>query len=165
MADPTPILNRDAVPWERRAHGDHVLEDQNLSLRQPARKLSYGVTRIPPGSKSWPLHFHYGNEEGFIVLAGTGRLRYGAETVSVRAGDVITCPPGPDSAHQFINDGAEPLEYLAIGTMDVPDLTAYPDSQKVNVMAGAAAGGDKAQRTFSGIFRLQDAVDYWEGEG
>jgi uncharacterized cupin superfamily protein len=164
MSDRSPILNRDAIPWESREHGAHVIEEQNVSLRMPARKLSYGITRIPPGAKSFPLHFHHANEECFIVLAGTGQLRYGGETVPLRAGDVITCPAGPDSAHQFINDGAEPLEYLAIGTMQAPDLAEYPDSQKVNIMAGSAAGGDKTQRTFGGIFRKTDTVDYWEGE-
>jgi uncharacterized cupin superfamily protein len=158
------LLNADAVPWERREHGPHVVDEQHISLRMPARKLSYGITRIPPGARSFPLHFHYDNEECFIVVSGTGQLRYGDQTLPVQPGDVITCPPGPDSAHQFINDGTEPLEYLAIGTAYAPDLAEYPDSGKINVMAGSAAGGDKSQRTFGGIYRKGDTVDYWEGE-
>jgi uncharacterized cupin superfamily protein len=164
MSESPYLLNADDVPWTKREHGPHVVEERHVSLGMPARKLSYGVTRIPPGARSFPFHFHYDNEECFIVVSGRGQLRYGEETVTVQAGDVITCPPGPDSAHQFINDGQEPLEYLAVGTAHTPDLVAYPDSGKLNVLAGSASGGDKSRRSFGGIFRIGDTVDYWEGE-
>jgi uncharacterized cupin superfamily protein len=165
MPDLPIILNHDDVPWDRREHGPQIIEERHVSLRMAARQLSYGLTRIPPGGRSFPFHFHHDNEETFIVVSGTGQIRLGEETRPIRAGDIISCPPGPAGAHQFINDGPEALEYLAIGTMHQPDLGEYPDSGKINIMAGTAAGEDKAGRTFSGIFRKGDTVDYWDGEG
>lgn len=158
------LINQSDVPWDEDHHGDHAIDERDVSLRLRARKLSYGLTRIPPGKKSYPLHFHHDNEELFVILEGTGRLRYGDGEESVRAGDVIACPPGPQSAHQFINDGTEPLVYLALGSMHAPEVSEYPESGKFNVMVGEAAGGHKDKRPFAGYFFKDSAVGYWEGE-
>ncbi|MBC7543426.1 MAG: cupin domain-containing protein [Candidatus Sericytochromatia bacterium] len=164
MAPKPFLLNADDVGWERRAHGQTAVEEQHLSLAMRSRKLSYGITAIAPGARSFPFHFHHDNEEMFVILSGTGQVRIGDIVSPIRSGDVISCPAGPGGVHQFINDGAESLRYLAVGTMAAPDVIEYPDSDKVNVIAGTAAGGDKGQRTFSGVFPKRATVDYWEGE-
>ena len=44
-------------------------------------------------------------------------------------------------------------------------MSVYPDSGKVGVVVGAAPGGPEEKRTLSGLFRQEDGVDYYEGEG
>ena len=120
---------------------------------------------MPPGKKAWPYHAHHNNEEMFVVLAGTGTLRYGGAEHPVRSGDIVMCRAGgPETAHQLMNTGETDLRYLAISTMRGPDVTEYPDSGKFGVMVGAAPGGDKQRRRFQFCGRQDSAVDYWDGE-
>jgi len=130
-----------------------------------ARRLGARYVEVPAGRKAWPLHCHHANDELFVILSGAGRLRFGAETFAVAEGDVVVCPAGgPETAHQLIADDAGPLRYLAVSTMNEPDVMEYPDSGKVTVFAGAAPGGNKAARRFEGTFRCDSRVGYWEGE-
>ena len=82
----------------------------------------------------------------------------------IGAGDYVALPEGPDSAHQVLNRSAEPLRFLAMSTMDAPDVVLYPDSKKVFAIAGAPPGGVREQRTLSALFPLDAQVDYWKGE-
>jgi uncharacterized cupin superfamily protein len=101
----------------------------------------------------------------FVILEGTGTLRFGANTFPVRAGDVIACPAGgQDTAHQLIASDDGELRYLAISTMLQPDVGEYPDSGKFIVMSGNPPGGSKDKRLLHFVGRRESAVDYWEGE-
>lgn len=136
-----------------------------IARRLGAQRLGYRVIELPPGKRGWPLHHHHVNEEMFLVLSGTGLFRLGRETIAVGPGDVVAAPAGgPDTAHQFVNDGHAPLRYLAVSTMEAPDVMGYPESGKFAVFVGAAPGGSKAQRSFEHVGRIGDAVGYWEGE-
>ncbi|SEU36571.1 cupin domain-containing protein [Stigmatella erecta] len=84
--------------------------------------------------------YHLANEEAIYVLAGQGSLRLGEETLPLKAGDYVALPAGPGTAHQLFNEGPEPLRYLALSTMQAPDIVMYPDSRKVGVFGGAAPG-------------------------
>jgi hypothetical protein len=61
------------------------------------------------------------------------------------------------------NDGDEPLRYVALSTMDEPDVTVYLDSDKVGIYAGLAPGSDD-ERVVGGSYRRDDDVDYWLDE-
>ncbi|MEJ2411036.1 MAG: hypothetical protein P8Y58_09730 [Novosphingobium sp.] len=87
------------------------------------------------------------------------------ELQAQRAGDVALYPAkGAASAHQIINTGDTDLRYLAISTMNEPDVIDYPDSGKFAVMARAAPGGDKAGWWVDHVGRYTDAVGYWDDE-
>lgn len=136
-----------------------------VAKRLGARKLGYRVIELPPGKRGWPFHHHHVNEEMFVVLSGTGQFRRGGEAIQVVAGDVVAAPPGgPETAHQFVNDSDAPLRYLAVSTMEEPDVMGYPESGKFAVFVGAAPGGNKADRPFEHVGRIEDAVGYWDGE-
>lgn len=90
------------------------MENRIVSEFLVGNKLDVAITRIPPGKVSCPFHFHHAMEELFYVMSGTGKVRYGDQTHPVKAGMLVSCPPGPASAHQFINDSDEPLVYMAI---------------------------------------------------
>lgn len=136
-----------------------------VARRLGASKLGYRVIELPPGKRGWPLHHHYVNEEMFLVLDGCGTFRRGHEDIAVSAGDVVAAPAGgSESAHQFVNTSDAPLRYLAVSTMEEPDVVEYTESGKFAVFVGAAPGGARSDRPFEHVGRIADAVDYWDGE-
>ena len=69
----------------------------SISEKVGARKLGYNVVVLEPGYKSCPFHNHHINEELFLILGGSGTLRFGDEKHSISEGDLIACPPGKRS--------------------------------------------------------------------
>lgn len=155
------VINLDEVELQPHGHGtDFEAKLGPIGRRIGARKLGYRLTVVPPGKRAWPYHCHHNNEEMFFILAGTGTLRIGEERVPLRAGDVVCAPEGgPETAHQILNDGSGELRYLAVSTMEGPDVFEYPDSGKFGVFAGP-----KQQPRFTFYGRPGSAVDYWDGE-
>lgn len=129
-----------------------------------ARKLGYRLTILPPGKRAWPRHAHHVNEELFVILSGRGTAIIGDDRVPIREGDVVAAPPDPDEPHQIVNDSSDELRYLAISTMEEPDVVSYPDSDKIGVIAGSPPGGDKGERTVFHFTRRSDDLGYWHGE-
>ena len=119
---------------------------------------------VQPGKRAFPLHNHLGNDEMFFILAGKGTYRFGDSEYSVSAGDICGAPKGgPDKAHQLVNSGDAPLEYIAISTMNDPDVVEYPDSNKFAAVAVRPGPSFfKAHLRFIG--RRQDSLDYYDGE-
>lgn len=119
-----------------------------------ARKLGCGIDTVAPGQQSCPYHFHHGQEEMFVILAGEGTLRVAGEHLALKAGDVVFIPPGPEFPHQILNTSAAELSYLSISTQERPEVCEYPDSGKIGVFA-------------NGLRHVQlreNALDYWHGE-
>lgn len=130
-----------------------------LATGTAARKLGASVDTVAPGKRSCPYHFHYAQEEMFVVIAGSGTLRVAGEMLPLRAGDVVFIPPGPEYPHQIINTSNEPLKYLSISTRETPEICEYPDSGKYLAMASSGDGND-----FDAIQRASGSIDYWDGE-
>ena len=130
-----------------------------LATGTAASKLGASVDTVAPGKRSCPYHFHYAQEEMFVVLEGTGTLRVAGEMLPIKAGDVIFIPPGPEYPHQIINTSDAPLKYLSVGTRESPDLVEYPDSGKYSALATRADGS-----RFHVVQRGENSVDYWDGE-
>ena len=148
-------LNLADVPWEVDDRpGRYACDEQLVGMHVRQRRLDLEVYRLQPGKASWPFHFHHVDEELFFVLSGTGELRLGPERRRLRPNDVVSCPPGPDGAHQFYNDGTEPLVYLAISSVHEADVVEYPDSGKLMTTVGELRH----------IARKADAVPYMDGE-
>ena len=79
-----------------------------------------------PGQRSAEYHWHRTEEEGFLVLAGTGWLYAGDERFRVGPGDFFAKSEGPKLAHQFVNDGEADLRILSIGEHREDDAIEYP---------------------------------------
>ncbi|QYJ74934.1 cupin domain-containing protein [Shewanella sp. FJAT-52076] len=125
-----------------------------------AKRLGYSVSVVPPGKRVCPFHNHRVNEEMFLVLDGTGTLRFGEQSYPIGPMDIIACPPGgPEVAHQIINSGSTELRYRCLSTVDPVEVCEQPDSDKLLVLTGP-----QEARTLRHVGRKQDAVDYWEGE-
>ncbi|MGE4313594.1 MAG: cupin domain-containing protein [Pseudobdellovibrionaceae bacterium] len=162
----SPILNLDTLQLTPQIHGErYEAHIAPVASALEAKMLGARLVVLPPGKCAWPYHGHHANEEMFVILSGTGRLRYAGTEYALRTHDVVCCPAkGAASAHQIRNDGETELRYLAISTMTQPDVIDYPDSGKFAVMAGSAPGGDKTSRTVNHVGRYKDAADYWEDE-
>lgn len=127
-------------------------------------KLGYNLTIVPPGKRAFPMHCHHVIEEMFLVLEGSGEIRHGGTVQAIRKGDCICCPAGgPDTAHQIINTQTQgDLKYLAVSTMEFPDICEYPDSGKT--LVSHRPRDEKAGGLRLILSSEQGAVDYWDGE-
>ena len=131
-----PIINLDEVEFHDWRKGDKYAGQMGeLAEAVGGRKLGYNLTIVPAGKTAFPMHCHHAQEEMFLILEGEGELRLGESRWSLRAGDVIGCPTGgPETAHQIINTMTEgELKYLAVSTMEFPEICEYPDSGKILV--------------------------------
>ena len=162
MADERHVVRADDREWTETERGETAFRRARLGARAGGERLGCSLYELPPGKRSWPLHYHAGNEEAFYVLAGEGTLRTGEdEGVPISAGDYVACPVGEEGAHQVVNSGDGPLRYLSMSTMEEPDITVYPETGKLGLFAGAAPGGPKEERTISKYVRDEE-VDYWD---
>ncbi|WP_248895686.1 cupin domain-containing protein [Haloplanus halobius] len=160
---PAMRVNDADLDWTTVDRGETGFRRKKLAAAAGGERLGCSLYELPPGKQSWPFHYHTGNEEAIYVLSGTGQLRTADGTDPLRGGDYAVFPTGEDGGHRVINDGDDPLRYLAVSTMRDPDVTVYPDSGKIGVYAGSPPGSD-ADRTVSGYFRRDDDVDYWTDE-
>lgn len=148
-------INLDEIPWlhTRPRPGNFGYSFKNIDPLIGARHLGYQVIRLDPGQKAFPLHFHHFEEELGVVLDGTCTMLTSRGNVALRQGDFIALPPGPNSDHTYENEGTEPCTMLLLSNEIPSDVGEYVDSDKVGVYSVGR------------MFRKQDAVDYWEGEG
>jgi mannose-6-phosphate isomerase-like protein (cupin superfamily) len=74
--------------------------------------LGARLWRLPPKSAN-TLHKHVRQEEFYVVLEGTGRIRIGDETLTVRRyGGVLV---GPNLLRQVFNDTDDEVLWLIVG--------------------------------------------------
>jgi uncharacterized cupin superfamily protein len=169
MSETTPrhrhIVNIDDVPPNERLTGTRFgFKNRILGERAGGRQIGGSWYEIPPGRAAFPYHFHCVNEEAMFVLEGEGQVRIGPDTAAIRAGDWVSFPIGPDSAHQVINTGAGPLRLLALSTKINADVVGYPDSKKL--AARGMPPGAKFGETpwIQVIVREGTNVEYFDGE-
>jgi uncharacterized cupin superfamily protein len=134
-------------------------QSAHLGTGTAAQKLGASVDIVPAGKRSCPYHFHYAQEEMFVVVEGQGTLRVAGQMLPIKSGDVIFIPPGPEYPHQIINTSYAPLKYLSISTRETPEVCEYPDSGKYQAMVTI-----NGARAFTAIHRPDTRLDYWEGE-
>jgi len=156
-------VNESDLEWSTLSGGETGLRRKKLAAAAGGEAVGCSLYELPAGDRSWPYHYHTGNEEALFVLDGEGALRLDGERVPLEAGDYVALPADERGAHRVVNDSEGTLRYLMVSTMTEPDVTVYPDSGKVGVFAGAPPGGE-GERTVHGYYRREDAVDYWEGE-
>ena len=154
------IRNFNEIPLqdERR---DPLYQSQaaRLGAGTAAQKLGASVDIVAPGKRSCPYHFHYAQEEMFVIIDGQGTLRVAGERLPIKSGDVIFIPPGPEYPHQLINTSDAPLKYLSISTRETPEVCEYPDSGKYQAMVTI-----NGARAFTAVQRPETTLDYWDGE-
>jgi uncharacterized cupin superfamily protein len=87
---------------------------QALGLEQSG--LSY--QRIPPGERFPYGHTHKTQEEVYVVVGGSGRMKLDEEIVELRQWDAIRVPPATWRGYEA---GPQGLEILVIGAPNLGD--------------------------------------------
>ena len=117
-----------------------------------ASALGLSVYELPPGQSICPYHWEAGDEEWLIVLTGRPTLRTPDGERDLGPLDSVCFSEGPDGAHKVTNRSEGTLRVAILSTRREPAIAVYPDSNKVGVWPPGK------------LFRLGDAVDYWDGE-
>ena len=107
------------------------------------------------------MHFHYhlGREELLIVLSGRLWLRTGDGWRELAEGEVVAFPRGERGAHGFENRGDAPARVLVISEQNAPNVSVYPDENRVGVFDAARPD----DRRFGALFDVADAVEDYGG--
>jgi mannose-6-phosphate isomerase-like protein (cupin superfamily) len=79
-----------------------------------------GYQRIPPGYRFPYGHTHERQEEVYVILRGSGRMKLDEEIIELRAWDTVRVAPGTWRGYEAGPDG---LEILVIGA---PNLGENP---------------------------------------
>jgi uncharacterized cupin superfamily protein len=129
--------------WRRkRVAGDH---------------LGASLFELLPGESTFPYHYELGNDELLVVVTGTPTLRAPEGERELKTGDCVLFASGPSGAHQITNRSDEPTRVLLVSNFAMPRAAIQVDSHKMMIRWGL--GADERR-----WFRLDDEVDYWEGE-
>ena len=154
-------VNEEDLDWTDTERGETRFRRKQLGEAADGDGIGCSLYELPAGAKSWPYHYHTANEEALYVLSGEAALRHDGETVRIEAGDYVAFSADEAGAHRVVNDGSETVRYLAISTMNEPDVTIYPDSETFGVYVGSPPGG-REERSLSGYYEMDDDIDYWE---
>lgn len=130
-----------------------------LSRQAGSERLGLSVWELPPGEAAYPYHHHLGEEELLVVLEGRPDLRTPEGWRQLQRGEVVAFPRGEDGAHQLANRTGETVRFIAVSTNGDPDIVLYPDSGKISAAERRPDGSGLRE-----LFRLADAVDYYDGE-
>ena len=110
-----------------------------------SNQIGINLTEVPPGKCAYPRHFHYINDEMFLIISGTGTLHYGDEDHPLAPMNLVFVPSGTGIPFQIDNTVSDLLRYLALSSLVQADVFVYPDSGKIGMMAGAAPYRDLAE--------------------
>ncbi len=152
-----PNIERPRFDDDRDATG-FTRHRARLGRQEGTEKVGLSLFEIPPGEAAYPYHWHLGEEEVLIVLAGTPSLRTPEGWRELEQGEVVSFLVGEQGAHQLVNRTELPVRFLAFSNQ-VHDIVVYPDSDKVGVFERRPEGGGLYE-----LFRRGDAVDYLDGE-
>ena len=130
-----------------------------VSRQLGGEKLGASYWELPPGQAAYPYHWHLAEEELLVVIRGTPSLRTPDGWRELEEGEVVAFPRGEKGGHQVVNRTDEPVRFLAFSTMPIAEVVTYPDSGKLGAYEERPEGGGLRE-----LFRLDDAVDYYEGE-
>jgi uncharacterized cupin superfamily protein len=149
------VVRTNEVPWnDALKRGAYSNRRKDLG---GGERLSCGLWELAPGKKSFPLHAHLVTDEAMFVVSGAGKVRTLEGLTAIGPGDFVAFPAG-GPAHQIINDGTEPMVFVAISASIGVDVVEYPDSDKV----ASAIGRAPATKRF--MFKKGAQVDYFEGD-
>jgi uncharacterized cupin superfamily protein len=93
------------------------------------------VYELGPGESS-PYHWHFGEEEWLVALAGSPTLRTPEGERVLGPWDVAAFVTGEAGAHQVRNDSDTVARVVFFSTVSDPEVCVYPDEGKTGVFAG-----------------------------
>ena len=147
-----PKLDLDAIPQTNRTGYpppfDAAVQGRWYRRLAPAGGLSrLGASHVvlKPGAWSSQRHWHSGEDELLVMLAGEAVLVENDGRTIVHPGDVCAWPADAENGHHLINESAEDCAFVAI--------SAGPD-------AGGSYPDIDMCWTADGVYRHKDGVAY-----
>ena len=160
MSQQPPIVHIDSVDRQSIGEGEKFAASiARIGAQLGMTKMGCTLVELEPGKRAWPFHLHYGQEELFVILQGSGQLRYDDGIYELVAGDVFFAGTGPGTAHQIINSSQATLTYLALSSMDDPEVCYDPDSDKYGAYCWRE---DNTDVRF--LAHKDSGVEYFDGE-
>jgi uncharacterized cupin superfamily protein len=110
-------------------------EPERFGEKLGARLWGGTLYELAPGEEL-PYHWHYGEEEVVMCVAGRPTLRTPAGERALGTWEVGWFVRGEPGAHQLRNDTDEPARFVMFSTCSDPEVCVYPDTGRVGVFAG-----------------------------
>jgi uncharacterized cupin superfamily protein len=130
----------------------YVLSYARVGPALGAEQLGLSVYELPPGQSICPYHYETAEEEWLIVLVGRPTLRTPDGEQELGPWDCAFFPTGEAGAHKVTNRTDATVRVCIWSNRLAVATSVYPDSNKV----GAFPPGK--------LFRIDDAVEYFDGE-
>ena len=89
------------------------LEFRHASTALGLEQSGLSYQRIPPGYRFPFGHTHKAQEEVYVIVRGSGRMKLDDEVVAVKEWDVVRVPPGVWRGYEAGPDGLEILVFGA----------------------------------------------------
>ncbi|ELZ25472.1 cupin 2 barrel domain-containing protein [Halosimplex carlsbadense 2-9-1] len=164
----SPVVSESDLDWDEYDHGERRFRRKRLGAAG-GEELGTSLYELEPGKRTWPRHYHAGNEEAIYVLGG--ELTLYLERVAdgedgevsehvLEPGDYAALPNGPDHAHEVEAGGDETARFLVISTMNEPDLSVLVERDVAMLFAGGAPG-NYDDRYLSKTVDLDAEAEYW----
>lgn len=116
------LITPDDLHW--RPASTMQIPNADYLERTGSQILGARLWRLPPKSAN-TLHKHVSAEEFYFLLEGTGRMRVGADTLTVpKYGGVLV---GPSQLRQVFNDTDQDALWLIIGAPEEPEAVLGPN--------------------------------------
>jgi uncharacterized cupin superfamily protein len=132
-----------------------------LGRQAGSERLGASLFELEPGQAAFPLHYHLGNEELLIVVAGTPTLRTKDGERQLAEGEVVSFPRGERGAHQVVNRSDGLARILMVSEMIAPEIVVRPESGKLSAFGRPPGGRGEGMHE---VFFEHDSVPFWEGE-
>jgi uncharacterized cupin superfamily protein len=128
-----PKLDLDAIEQTNRSgyppeHAGVIQERWYRRLAPVSGITDFGASHVvlKPGAWSAHRHWHEGEDEMVVMIAGEATLLDDDGRHPMRAGDVAAFPKGEANGHVLINESGADCIYVAIGRLPTTDCH-YPD--------------------------------------
>jgi uncharacterized cupin superfamily protein len=96
--------------------------------------LGGSIWEFQPGQPEFVYHFHHGSDEILVVLSGEPKLRLHNSERTLREGDVVPLPRGPEGGRAISNPGSDVARVLIFSSNADPDVAEYPETGKVGII-------------------------------
>jgi uncharacterized cupin superfamily protein len=122
--------------WTDDWEGDDDWSGGGAEAKRLPRGDQIGATvyQLEPGDFV-VYHFHNASEELLIVLRGRPTLRTPSGERELEEGEVVHFPVGPDGAHGVTNESDDPVRYVMVSSLNLPEVAEYPDLGKITAQA------------------------------
>jgi len=128
-----PIIDPDRAPVERGSgypapHDAPVAtrEVRSLARAAGASDLAVNHVTLPPGAWSSQRHWHEGEDEVLVMIAGTATLIDDDGRHPIRPGNIAIFPAGDGNGHHLVNETDAPCVFVVAARPEASPVH-YPD--------------------------------------